>query len=313
MRTILEENSDQVYGATIVIFAAIVFASYSLSIAVMLLTPLMFCKLQILPFSGETLQKSGKRRLTLFWGFTITTLFALVIIISYDCLLSRMLFSIATSSIEVFYKLLALPLPLPIISFAIADVYITFRTLSKSYQPKTDSIQSERHLKVCIQFHLFAVVLIVLFLQLLSFHLGWFLLMVITFPLQVGVLFLNYLAIYVALGLFISGIIELFTACSKTHGQEMIGWSCLFFSISSINFAYYITITVVGFHYRDGIGAMMPSLAPIVLVGIVSWAMSKATTKLQDDDTKQKFITTVQQQNSCIDDFNDEKLKDISL
>ena len=100
-----------------------------------------------------------------------------------------MLFGIATTLIEFLYKLLTLPLPLPIISFVIADIYLTFHTVSKRNQPKTDSIQSERHLQVCILFHLFAVVLIVLFLQLLSFHFGWFLLMVVTFPLQVGDLF----------------------------------------------------------------------------------------------------------------------------
>ena len=70
-----------------------------------------------------------------------------------------MLFGIATTLIEFLYKLLTLPLPLPIISFVIADIYLTFHTVSKRNQPKTDSIQSERHLQVCILFHLFAVVL----------------------------------------------------------------------------------------------------------------------------------------------------------
>ena len=114
-----------------------------------------------------------------------------------------------------------------------------------------------------------------------------------------------------------AGLIRSCVACGSTgraHAQELIGGSCLLFSISSITLAYYVTITVAGFHYRDGISAMMPSLTPLVLVGIISWVMSKAKSKLPGDDTEKKlFITKIQQQISGIGDYYNQKLKDLPV
>ena len=320
-RTILEENTDQFRDAAFVIVAAIVFSGYASSIGLMLLTPLMLRKLGILPFPQKILYESGQRNVSLFWGFTFASLFALLIVLNYDWLVAKMLFGIVTYAEEYLFKLVALPFPLPIFLLTIANFYITARTAGvQGCTCPTVTIQTRSQrccLSLYIFIHLLAVVMISLLLQLLSFHLGWFMLMIVTFPLQVGALLLNCLAIYFALGLFMAGLIRSCVACGSTgraHAQELIGGSCLLFSISSITLAYYVTITVAGFHYRDGISAMMPSLAPLVLVGIISWVMSKAKSKLPGDDTEKKlFITKIQQQISGIGDYYNQKLKDLPV
>ena len=124
----MEENTDQFRDAALVIVAAIIFSGYASSIGLMLLTPLMLRKLGILPFPQKILHESGQRNVSLFWGFTFASLFAMLVVINYDWLVAKKLFGIATSAEEYLFKLVALPLPLPIFLLTIGNFYITART-----------------------------------------------------------------------------------------------------------------------------------------------------------------------------------------
>ena len=86
-----------------------------------------------------------------------------------------------------------LPVPVPLAIFCFFDIWSTYKNVfpkqlkSKSYHQKCSA--------VCL---FISVVMVTLFLQLVSFHSGWFILLSIAFPLQVGTSFCILLTLYIA-------------------------------------------------------------------------------------------------------------------
>lgn len=287
----------------------------------MLLTPLMLLKLHILPIPQNILNESGQLRISLYVGFAVASLFVFTLVIHHDANLAHKFLNdvVLPGQWSVSMWKLVIPVPIPLIVFAILNCFTTIHTINIRGFPilYLQTFCEKCCVNICVLFHIIAVVFITLFLQVLSFHLGWFVLMLIAFPLQTGALFLNFVAMYFALGLFISGLVQgliAYRATGKAYAQEMIGGSLLLVSIFFLTLAYYGTITYAGFHYRDGISAMMPSLAPLLLVGSCTWIVSKTSSKLPGNDIDQNLLqVNIQPRLSGIGDYYKKNLKDLPV
>ena len=287
----------------------------------MLLTPLMLLKLHILPIPQKILNESGQLRISLYIGFAVASLFFFALVIHYDANLAHKFSNdvVLPGLWSVSMWKLVIPVPIPLIVFAILNCFTTIHTSNIRDFPilYIQTFCERCCINICVLFHIIAVVLITLFLQVLSFHLGWFVLMLIAFPLQTGALFLNFVAIYFALGLFISGFVQGLIACratGKAYAQEMIGGSLFLVSIFFFTLAYYGTITYAGFHYRDGISAMMPSLAPLLLVGSCTWIVSKTSGKLPGYDINPDLLqVNIHRRLSGIGDYYKRNLNDLPV
>ena len=288
---------------------------YCLSIGWMWLVPVFFRKMKLLPFPQGVLQADGQKRFCLFWGFIFTTLVAFLLLFIYDTVV--FLGSIGSQNWLILSLLL---FPIPSIFLCIVDLYFSIRmALLKGEADIPMHILKTTSQKRCIycyiRLNVLASVLMTLFLQILSFHIGWILLMLITFPIQVGALFINFIVIYFAVSVFISGLLQSMFACTpsgRVRSQEMMGGSCLLLGISGFLIAYYLTITVAGVGYHDGISAMMPNLSPIIFVGLLTWAMGRFGSKLPGTETEGRLQEVMwQQTTSGIGQYYQKELKDL--
>ena len=289
---------------------------YCLSIGFMRLVPVFFRKMKLLPFPQGVLQADGQKRVCLFWGLILTTLFTFLLLFMYDTVV---FLEIIKASQNLLIPSLLL-FPIPSIFLCIADLYFSIRMalLKREADIPIHTLKTasqKRCIHCYIGLNVFASVLMTLFLQILSFHIGWILLMLITFPILVGALFINFVVIYFAVSIFISGLLQSMFACTpsgRARSQEMMGGSCLLLGISGFLTAYYLTITVAGVGYHDGISAIMPNLSPIIIFGLLTLVMGRFTSKLPGTETEGRLQEVIwQQTTSGIGQYYQKELKDL--
>ena len=119
------------------------------------------------------------------------------------------------------------------------------------------------------------------------FHSGWFILLLIAFPLQVGTLFCILLTLYIASVFYIALIIQYCRKKNKESPRKTFldGMSIVnlfFFGMAYFLFSYYITMA--GYPHEDAITKLIPSILPLVFIGFCTWVVKKMSLEVFDHD-----------------------------
>ena len=308
-----ETVATETYGG--VILGLILAAQYTLCFAWMSLVPVLLRKLQLLPIAQRVLTDSGQEKFCLFWGCLLVTVFLMVGMFLYDLMLFTGLKSesgIIIAAVVTF--------PIPALVFFGGNLISTIKSINGAvgipkYAIKTKA--EKRCVKCVIVSHVLASVLLTLFLQELSFHIGWLALMLVTFPARVGTLCISFIMIYLAATLFLSGFIQGVVACTtsgKTRSREMLGGSQAVFGLSFITLAYYVTITMSGVGYHDGLSAIMPTLSPIIAVGLLTWVLGGFRRRIPGTEGEMKILEVMwQQATNGIGKYYEKEMRDLPV
>ena len=175
------------------------------------LIPQLFYKFQLLSYQRALSKDSRVMYNSLLLGFTIASVIGLLLICKRNVYIITALTKVSTSVIWLFI----LPVPVPLVIFCIIDVWSTH----KDVFPKQLKSKSCRQKCSAVCFFI-SVVMVTLFLQMVSFHSGWFILLLIAFPLQVGTLFCILLTLYIASVFYIALIIQFCRKKTKEHLEK---------------------------------------------------------------------------------------------
>ena len=297
------------------ILVCILLAQYYLCLSWIFLVPVLLCKLQLLPIAQGVKSDAGQEKVCLFFGILFATALSMIYIFYYDCELFKLLhtrngFSMAAAA----------TFPIPATVFIVVDLIFTVRSISGTegiprYLVKTKA--DERCSNCAIAFHVFASVVLMLFLQQLSFRIGWLALMLVTFPARVGLQCVHYIIRYLAATLVISGWIQGIVACTNSgriRSREMYGGSYALTGLSFIMLAYYATVTMSGVGYQDGLSAIMPSLFPIIAVGLLAWILSGFRRRIPGTEGTTKILKVMwQEATNGIGKYYEKELRDLPV
>ena len=175
-----------------------------------------------------------------------------------------------------------LPVPVPLVIFCFFDISSTY----KNFFPK--QLKSKSCRQKCSAVCLFiSAITVTLFLQMVLFHSGWFILLLIAFPLQVGTLFCILLTLYIASVFYIALIIQ---CCRKKNkgaprktffdGISIVNY--FFLGITYFLFSYYITMA--GYPHEDAITKLIPSILSLVFIGFCTWVVKKMSSEAFHQD-----------------------------
>ena len=210
--------------------------------------------------------------------------------------------------------------PIPALVFFEGNLISTITSINGAvgipkYAIKTKA--EKRCVKCVIVSHVLASVLLTLFLQELSFHIGWLALMLVTFPARVGTLCISFIMIYLAATLLMSGLIQRLVACTtsgKTRSKDMFGGSLAIFGLSFITLAYYVMITKSGVGYHDGLSAIMPTLSPIIAVGLITWVFGGFRRRIPGTEGEIKILEVMwQQATNGIGKYYEKEMRDLPV
>ena len=165
--------------------------------------------------------------------------------------------------------------PVPLVIFCFFDIWSTYKNVFPK-QLKSKSCH-QKYSAVCL---FISAITVTLFLQMVLFHSGWFILLLIAFPLQVGTLFCILLTLYIASVFYIALIIQ---CCRKKNkgaprktffdGMSIVNY--FFLGITYFLFSYYITMHMARYPHEDAITMLMPSILPLVFIGFYTWVVKK--------------------------------------
>ena len=202
-------------------------------------------------------------RNSLFWGFIHSSFLGLLVMIVYN-------FSIISAVSKISFWWLVLPVPLPLILFFIIDIVVVIACTQvfKQYKKKIHIL----------------VIMMTLFVQMMSYHSGWVILLLITYPLQVGTVILMLLNGYIALAFSCAFILQLWRKRrNKSLSINILFIGAYFFwTITYFLIAYYITLAT--YQHEDGITKFIPSLLPVVSIGFCTWITKNIIFKVIDYD-----------------------------
>ena len=253
------------------------------------LIPQLFYKFQLFTY-GRALSKDSRVMFnSLLLGFTIASVIGLLLICKRNVYIISALTKVSTSVIWWFI----LPVPVPLAIFCIFDIWSTY----KNVFPK--QLKSKSCCQKCSAVCLFvSVVMVTLFLQLVSFHSGWFILLLITFPLQVGTLFCILLTLYIAsvfnFGFFIQFCRKRNKGKTFFDGMKIINY--FFIGIAYFLLSYYITMA--GYPHEDAITKLIPSILPLVFIGFCTWMVKKMSSETFNHDEENQLDHNDQTQRS---------------
>ena len=145
-----------------------------LSLTMVYLIPIMLYKFVLPSMDIKSCKNSIKESLrnSLFWGFVVSSILGLLVIIAYNISIIGVV-----SKISVWF--FVLPVPISLVSLIITDTLavILLSRIANQYNNKIRVL----------------VIVMTLFVQMMSYHSGWIILLLITYPLQVGTLILMFL------------------------------------------------------------------------------------------------------------------------
>ena len=203
-------------------------------------------------------------RNSLFWGFFFSSTLGLLVIIIYDCTIIHEVSNIS-------YWWLIFPFPVPLFCIVITDVFGIIISIRVLNQP------AGKHFTI-------AFIIITLFFQMMSYHSGWVILLLIIYPLQVGTVILMMVTDYIALAFGCASIVHYY---KKRRNQElslsifMIG-SYFFITLAYFLIVYYLFLAK--YPQEDSITKFIPSFLPFVVIGICSWIAQNIIFKVIDYD-----------------------------
>lgn len=215
-------------------------------------------------------KKSTKKKLrcSLFYGFICSSIVVLLVIIIYNCTIYRE-FS------NVLFWLFVLPIPVPFLVFLLVDFIGIICCVSAFKQ------------SVSKRFHV-AFIIIMLFVRMISYHIGWIFLLLITIPLQVGTVILIFVSYYIAIAfLFASVVHNRKVCCNRTSSAKIlfIG-TYTFVTLSLFLTIYYSSLAI--YPHEDGITKLISSLLPFIFIGFFSWIAKNIILKVIDYEEENK-------------------------
>ena len=248
--------------ALIICFATLV--HYSLAFMLMII-PSMINELNILPVKGNLSRNAKINSIdkSVYRGIAVSTTYFLFM----SCVLN--VIELTTFSPNSVWWLV-LPFPIPLLFFFLLDLYVTYKGLAFQH------LNCNSFTSFCL---FLSVVIFTLFLQYLSFHSVWFTLLLITYPLKIGIWFCMKATMYIG-GAFLSSI-GLKVGINRHCIKSMIVGH-LFMVISLFMLTYFITMAIYPHH--DGIAVLMPSLFPFIVVGFYSWTMKNVFVNVSTHD-----------------------------
>ena len=290
------------------IFWCISVLHYCMAAALVSLIPQFFYKFQRFTYQRALSKNSRLMCNSIFWGFTITSVIGLLIICERNVYIITALTKVSSSV----YWWFILPVPVPLAIFCFFDIWSTYRNVF----PRPRQLKSKCCQKCSTVCYFISVIMVTLFLQMVSFHSGWLMLLLITFPLQVGTSFCILLTLYIA-SVFNFGFTIRFCrkrnkgAPRKDFFDGMAIVNLFFLGIAYFLLSYYITMA--RYPHEDAITKLIPSILPLVFIGFCTWMVKKMSSEAFDhdeenpldhnDDIKHKEVPntiTVQRYDTCL-------------
>ena len=204
-------------------------------------------------------------RNSLFWGFVISSFVGLVVIITYNCTIIH--------EVSNWWLILPFPIPFVIVLFGLVGMFAIrlCKTGFKQFLYK--------------RFHI-AVIIITLFVYILSYHIGWISLLLITYPLQVGTLILTIITVYISLAFICAFLVHSFR---KRNNRELsiilLAISCYFF----VTLDYFLIIyyqLLAKYPHEDSVTKFLPTVLPVIFIGFCTWIAKNIIFKVIDFDKK---------------------------
>ena len=242
-------------------------AHHYLNVALSVIVPLILYKI-VFPSLYSKKSTNKNLRCSLFCGFICSSIVVLLIIIIYNCTIYRK-FSNAL------FWLFVLPIPVPFLLFLLVDFVGIICCVSTFKQ------------SVSKRFHV-AFIIIMLFVRMISYHIGWIFLLLITIPLQVGTVILIFVTYYIALAFsFATAVHNRKVCCNRTLSAKIlfIG-TYTFVTLSFFLTIYYSSLAI--YPHEDGITKLISSLLPFIFIGFCSWIARNIILKVIDYDEENK-------------------------
>ena len=259
-------NDTTAFGSLVMI----VFAQQYLSLTLYGLAQLI---LYVFVFPSICVQNSGYSpkiilQNSLFWGFFISSFVGLFVIIIYNC-------TIIDEMNNISFSLFALPFPVPFSLVLFFIVCIFAGILCKR------GFKQFLHKRFCI-----AMTIIPLFVFVLSYHSGWIMLLLITYPLQVGTVILILIASYITLAFSCAFVVH----CFRKRNNWELSINLLFISCCFFMTLLYFLITyyqiLAKYPHEDSITKFLPTLLPVVFIGFCTWIAKNIIFKVIDYNKK---------------------------
>ena len=206
-----------------------------------------------------------------------------------------------------------LPVPVPLAIFCFFDILLAY----KNVFPRPRQLKSKSCCQKCFAVCYFvSVIMVTLFLQMVSFHSGWFILLLIAFPLQVGTLFCISLTLYIVSVFNFAFIIQCYRQRNKESPRKTFLDGMVTVNLFILGIAYFLLsyyITMAGYPHEDAFTKLIPSILPLVFIGFCTWMVKKMSSEAFDhdeenpldhnDDIKHKEVPntiTVQRYDTCL-------------
>ena len=202
---------------------------------------------------------------SLFWGLVFSSTLGLLLIIIYNCTLIN---EVSKNP----HWWLFLPVPVPLALFLILDIFGIICCISAFRQS----------LYKCF---IVAVMIITMFVRMILYHSGWIILLLITYPLQVGTITLIFITYYIAISFSFATV-----AVQWLKRVRNLKMSITILYIGTYAFfTFTIFITIYYFFlgkylHEDSIAKFIPSLLPFLFIGFCSWIAQNIIFKMINYD-----------------------------
>ena len=288
------KNTSLHYNKAIPIFFLVLMSLIPLTISLSLpfITSPLIQKQQLILTLNQLVQDSSQLKVSTFFGLLTACFLSSLVLIFYEGVLFH-----SGRKAWISYIILPVPVILPILFLFDISMGVRATNLVENLHKLKDKTVSSQRLRGFKGLTIIGSVVITLFLQLISFHFHWFILMLVSFPLEVGSLLVSYTAFFCAVLFFTSGCIHSFFGCacgstSKLRSDELCGTGGLFWALFVLSVVYTMTVTIGGVNYHDGMSSLMPNFLPYIIIGLSLWffKQSKLTEKPPGAEDEEHYL-----------------------
>ena len=130
-----------------------------------------------------------------------------------------------------------------------------------------------------------AVIIITMFVRMVSYHSGWIIFLLITYPLQVGTVILIFVTYYFTISFSFASMTVL---CLRRRRNQILPVYILYIgTYTFLTFSFFLTIYYIFlaiYPHEDSITKFIPSLLPMFFIGFCSWIAKNIIFKVIDYD-----------------------------
>ena len=127
--------------------------------------------------------------------------------------------------------------------------------------------------------------IITMFVRMISYHSGWIILLLITYPLQVGTITLIFVTYYIFISFSFATVAML--CLKRIHNRKMSINILYIGTYTFLTFFVFLTIYnsfLAKYPHEDSIAKFIPSLLPFLFIGFCSWIAKNIIFKMIDYD-----------------------------